>query len=193
MRLQIAVLLTLGLAPMTTEAVAIKLHALPPTVRARQEGTVAGADVVEISAARAEFESFQVVVTATEGNLRGVSAQMSPLKKETGESIPAKNVTCYREVYIPIRYSSPGLIADPLVPFVNPYTNERVPEPRWRDKGMEGARFGAVGFDLWQDRHQPLWVDVEVPKGAAPGLYTGTLEVRAQNAERATVPVRLTV
>jgi hypothetical protein len=199
MRLQIAVLLTLGLAPVTTEAVTINLKALPPTVRVRQEGVVGGADAVEISAARAEFESFQVVVTATDGNLRGVSAQMSPLKKETGESIPAKNVILYREVYIPIRYSSPGateppgLIADPLVPFVNPYTNERVPEPRWRDKGMEGSRFGAVGFDLWQDRHQPLWVDVEVPKDAAPGLYNGTLEVRAQNAERVTIPVRLTV
>ena len=102
-------------------------------------------------------------------------------------------------MFIPVRYSSPqateppGLIADPLVPFVNPYTEERVPEPRWRDKGMEGARFGAVGFDLWQERHQPLWVDVQVPKDAAPGVYEGTLSVRAQNAERATIPVRLTV
>ncbi len=145
------------------------------------------------------MESFQVVVTALDGNLRGVSAQMSPLKGQGEASIPEKNVTLYREVFIPVRYSSPqateppGLTADPLVPFVNPYTNERVPEPRWGDKGMEGSRFGAVGFELWQDRHQPLWVDVQVPKDAAPGVYEGTFSVRAQNAQRATIPVRLTV
>ena len=199
MRVPIAVLLTLGLAPMMTEAATIRLKALPPTVRVRQEGAMGGADAVEVFAARGESESFQVVVTASDGNLRGVSAQMSLLTGQTDAGIPAKNVALYREVFIPIRYSSPqateppGLIADPLVPFVNPYTNERVPEPRWRDKGMEGARFGAVGFDLWQDRHQPLWVDVQIPRDAAPGVYNGALSVRAQNAEPATIAVRVTV
>jgi hypothetical protein len=199
MRLQMTITLTLGLAVMTAEAATIELKALPPTVRVRQEGTFSGADTVEISAARGEVESFQVVVTASDGNLRSVSAEMSPLKKETGASIPAKSIALYREVFIPVRHSwpqatePPGLIADPLVPFVNPYTGERVPEPRWRDKGMEGSRFGAVGFDLWQERHQPLWVDVQIPKEAAPGVYEGTFSVRAQNAQRVTMTVRLTV
>jgi hypothetical protein len=193
------ILLTLGLASITTEAATIQLKALPSTIRVRQEGAFRGSDAIEIFAARGEVESFQVVVTALDGNLRGVSAQMSPLKGQGEASIPEKNVTLYREVFVPVRYSSPqateplGLTADPLVPFVNPYTNERVPEPRWGDKGMEGSRFGAVGFELWQDRHQPLWVDVQVPKDAAPGVYEGTFSVRAQNAQRATIPVRLTV
>ncbi len=199
MKVQVALWMMLGLAQVTAVAGTIDLKAVPPTVRVRQEGAFKGADIVEVFAARGETESFQVVVTAAGENLRNVSAEMSPLKGEGEASLPANSITLYREVFIPVRHSSPqateppGLIADPLVPFVNPYTGARVPEPRWRDKGMEGARFGAVGFDLWQDRHQPLWVDVQIPKDAAPGVYNGTFSVRAQGTERATIPVRVTV
>ena len=199
MRRRAAILLMLSSIPMTAGAGTIQLKALPPTMRVQAEGAVGGTDTVDIAGARNEFESFQIVVTAVGGNLRGVSAGVSPLKSEANESIPAENVRLYREIYIPVRYSSPGatvppgLIADALVPFVNPYTNQEVRDPRWRDERLEGARFGGTGFDLWRDRHQPLWVDVEIPKGAAPGVYRGTLTVRAQNAEPATIPVRVTV
>ncbi|MBN1506635.1 MAG: DUF4091 domain-containing protein [Sedimentisphaerales bacterium] len=177
----------------------IQLTALPSTVRAGQQGAVDGTSAAEISGARGEFESFQVVVTAVGGNLQYVRPEMSLLKRETGETLPAKNVRLYREVFIPVRYSSPhatvppGLIADPLIPFVDPYTNEELRQPRWRGEQREGGRFGATNFDLWQDRHQPLWVDVEIPKEAAPGVYSGTLSVRARNAPPVTIPVRVTV
>ncbi len=177
----------------------IQLTSLPSTLRVGQEGAIQGSDAVEISGARGEVESFQVAVTAAGGNLQNVSAELSALKKETGESLPAKCVTIYREIFIPVRYSAPGatvapgLIADPLVPFVDPYTNQEVREPRWRDEQQEGARFGAIGFDLWKDRHEPLWVDVEIPKNAAPGVYSGTFSVRARNVQSVTIPVRVTV
>jgi len=199
MRLHIVVLVILGVAVTTAQGAAIKLTAVPSAVRVRPEGAFRGADAAEVSAARGEVESFQIVVTATGGNLRGITAEMSPLKSQGGAGLPAQNVTLYRAMFIPVRQSAlqatepPGLIADPLVPFVNPYTGTRVPEPRWREKALEGARFGAVGFDLWQDRHQPLWVDVQVPKDAAPGDYRGTFTVRAQGAAPATIPVRVTV
>jgi hypothetical protein len=177
----------------------IQLKALPPTVRVPQEGAVGGADTVNISGARGEFESFQVVVTATGANLQDISAQMSPLTSQPDQSIPAKNVTIFRELFVPVRYSSPtatvppGLTADPLIPFVNPYTGRQIREPRWNDRAVEGSRFGAAAFDLWQDRHQPLWVDVEIPKETAAGIYSGVFSVRADNAEPVTIPVRLTV
>jgi len=199
MRLWTTVLLVLSSLSMTAGAATIRLQALPPTVRVQQEGDNGGTDAVDISGARNEWESFQVVVTATGGNLRGVSAEVSPLKNEAKESLPAGNVSLYREVFIPVRYSAPratvppGLIADALVPFVDPYTQREVRDPRWRGDRLEGARFGGTGFDLWQDRHQPLWVDVEIPKEAAPGVYRGTLSVRAQNAEPVAIPVRVTV
>jgi hypothetical protein len=192
-------ILVLGLVPLTAGAATIQLKALPGAVRVQQEGAVSGTDSANIAGARGEFESFQVVVTAVGGNLRRITAQMSPLKKETGESIPAQSVSLYREIFIPIRHWSPGatvppgLIADPLVPFVDPYTGREVPEPRWREEGREGGRFGAAGFDLWRDRHEVIWVDVEIPKEAAPGIYNGSLAVRAGNAGPVALPVRITV
>ncbi|RPJ22473.1 MAG: hypothetical protein EHM35_18200, partial [Planctomycetaceae bacterium] len=197
MRLWTTVFFAFLSAQMATGA--IRLAALSPTVRVGQEDAIEGMDAAEISSARGEVESFQVVVTAVGGNLQGISAQMSPLKKDTGETLPVKNVSVYREVFIPVRYSAPGatvapgLIADPLVPFVNPYTNEEVREPRWRGEQRDGGRFGATGFDLWQDRHQPLWVDVDIPKDAAPGVYAGTFSVRARNVQPVAIPVRVTV
>jgi hypothetical protein len=199
MKLGMAFSVILCFIQVVTEAEAIRLKALPSTVRVRQEGPVSGADAAEIFCARGETESFQVVVMAADRNLQNISAWISPLKNEANESIPANNVRIYREVFIPIRYSSPGatvppgLIADPLVPFVDPYAGKEIRDPRWRDEKLEGARFGGLGFDIWQGRGQPLWVDVQIPKETAPGLYSGTFTVRADNETPVTVPVRVTV
>ena len=177
----------------------IQLTAVPGTVRVRREEPVQGADSVEIACARNEYESFQVVVTAADGNLQGVDATISPLRNETGTELPSGAVALYREIYVPIRHSAPratcppGWIPDPLVPFTNPYTGEPVREGRWDGKKLDGARFGASGFDLWQDRHQPVWVDVHVPEGTPAGTYTGTFKVRARGTRSAEFPVRVTV
>ncbi len=42
MKLRTMILLTLGLASITTEAATIQLKALPPTIRVRQEGAFRG-------------------------------------------------------------------------------------------------------------------------------------------------------
>jgi hypothetical protein len=126
MKLLSAIVVIAGSMQVTAGAGTIDLKAVPPTVRVRQEGTFKGAETVEILAARGETESFQIVVTAAGASLRSVSAEMSPLKGPGAASLPADGITLYREVFIPVRYSSPqateppGLITDPLVPFVNP-------------------------------------------------------------------------
>ena len=199
MGLRPTVLLVFLSAQIVAGAGTIQLTAVPSALRVGQEGQIDGAEAAEVSGARGEFESFQIVVTAVGGNLQGITARMSPLTKEGGGTLAVESVSIYNEVFIPARHSSPqatvapGLIADPLVPFVNPYTDEEVREPRWRGERREGARFGATGFDVWQDRHQPLWIDVEIPKDAAPGVYSGTFSVGARSAQPATIPVRVTV
>lgn len=199
MRLRLMVFFVSLSAQAAVGAATIRLAALPSMLRVGQEGAVGGAQVAEISAARGEVESFQIVVTAVGGNLQSITATLSPLKQEAGQTLPAEGISLCREVFIPVRHSAPhatvppGLIADPLIPFVNPYTGEDVREPRWRGDEREGARFGATGFDLWQDRNQPLWVDVAIPKDAAPGVYTGVFSVGAGNAQPVTIPVRVTV
>jgi hypothetical protein len=152
-----------------------------------------------VSCARGETESFQVVVTALDGSLQQCNASLSPLKNAAGDAIPGDGILLYREVFIPVRHSAPratcapGWIPDPLVPFKNPYTGEPIREPRWKGDGLEGARFGAAGFDVWEGQHQAIWVDVSVPAETPSGEYAGVLTVRAEDVALAEIPVRVLV
>ncbi len=177
----------------------IGLAAFPPTLRIGQEGPIEGAAAAELAGARGEYESVQVAVTALDGGLKGVNVSMGSLRSTDGREVAPECVVLYREAYVPVRHSAPratcppGLVADPLIPFKNPYTGESIPEPRWHGDEREGPRFGAAGFEVWQDRHQPLWMDVRIPRDAVPGLYEGTLRVTADGAAAAEMPVRVTV
>src|SRR5262249_14484467 len=73
----------------------------------------------------------------------------------------------------------PGIFPDALVPM-----GVRPTKP---------AKFVGAPFSLPADLNQPLWVDVHVPKNAAPGDYTGTITVSAAGQRAVTVPVTLTV
>ncbi|MCP4642416.1 MAG: DUF4091 domain-containing protein [bacterium] len=176
----------------------IDVRCVGPTVRIRPTGDIDGGSAAELYCARNETESFQVVVTARDGNLARVTASMSPLRAGDGAEIPADAVTFFREVFVPVRYSAPratcapGLIPDPLVPFVNPYTGEAISHPTTQTR-QEGLRFGGAGFDVWQDQHQPLWIDIAVPSDAAPGDYAATLTIGADGAKAVEVPVSLHV
>lgn len=185
-------------SPGTAET-AIRLQAVPGTVRVRPEGPFEGAGSVLIAAARNEVESFQVVVSAVGGNLTGVDASVSPLRNADGAEIPAENIELFRVAFVPVRHSAPraveppGLVPDPLVPFKNPYTGEPLRAPKWSGRELAGGRFGGTGFSVWEGQQQPVWVDVTVPKETPAGVYTGSFRVTAQGAEPVDIPVRLEV
>jgi hypothetical protein len=68
----------------------------------KPKGAPAGSSGARISAARNEFESFQVAISAGDTPLRGVNVSLaSPLTGSRG-SIPARNVTIHREAYLDI-------------------------------------------------------------------------------------------
>src|SRR5690606_22248436 len=100
-----------------------------------------------------------------------------------------EHIHLYREIPVLIRNSSnkavyaPGLFPDPLAPFVNPYTGEPT----------SGGRFLPQGFTIWQGQTQPIWVDLEIPKSARPGTYTGKIDVSANGVPSASIQVELTV
>jgi hypothetical protein len=180
-------------------ATRINLTSLSSTVRVAQDGPIQGTPTVEIAGARGETESFQVVVTAEDGRLDNATAQIGPLRAAGGQSLPQECIELFREGYVPVRHSAPratcapGLIADPLIPFKNPYTGKPVPEPKWKDEKQIGPRFGADGFEVWAGHHQPLWADVRIPRDATAGQYETTLRVTAGNALAAEILIRLTV
>jgi hypothetical protein len=113
-----------------------------------------------LEAAKNEFEAFQIVLTAPVGDAAGVSIALSkPLAGPNGASIPAEDVTLYREAYYDVGTPSnsegaAGLWPDPLVPDVDTYVGER------RD---------AFPLDVPEGASRVVWVDVLVPEDATPG------------------------
>ncbi len=177
----------------------IQLALLPPTIRVAQDGPVDGAANVRLTGARGETVSLQVTVTAMNGLLEGGSVSVQPSGATGGKALPATWVELFREAYVPVRHSAPratrapGLIADALIPFKNPYSGQVIPEPRWKEEKRSGPRFGADGFEVYSGQHQPLWVDVHIPTDAAPGEYEAVLHVTARHSRSAEIPLLLTV
>ena len=133
---------------------------------------------VSLSAARGEYESFQIVANGASTGLDNVNVTVSDLHGPGGQIIPRTSFTLYREKYMHVTASSPnwkgsnqplgpGWYADALIPFTDPETG----------KPLLGARFTAVPFEVKASTNQPIWVDLLVPRSAEPGKYSGSYTV----------------
>ncbi len=133
----------------------------------------------QLSAARGESESFQIVVRAPgSAGLSNVNVTVSDLAGPGGAVIPKRNLSLFREHYVYVGISSPnwggsnrplakGWYPDGLIPFTDPQTGNP----------LSGAQLTAVPFSLNASKNQPIWVDVLVPRDATPGAYSGTFSV----------------
>lgn len=153
-----------------------------PNTKVRPADAPAMQDSAKLSAARNEFEAFQVVVRSEGGPTQGVSVRLSkPLKGPS--TIPDGSVTLYRVGYYDVGQPSnseggAGLWPDPLIPDVDTYV---------------GEKRNAFPFDIADGESGAVWVDVLVPQDAVPGDYEGELEVTAAGAVLGTVPMQLHV
>ena len=140
-------------------------------------------NAAEITAARNEFEPFQIVLRSAGRSLEGVDAEPFDLQGPDDAVIARQHVGIYFESYVTLKQSSnpeqePGEWPDPLVPRVDQYA---------------GERRNAFPFRVLAGRNQPIWVEVYVPPDAAPGEYTGQIRITAQGAAAVSVPVKLHV
>ncbi len=140
------------------------------------------ASSVAIKAARNEYESFQVVVTADARSLRDADAAISDFVDGLGHVITADQVTIYRQEFLKIRRlsdarGSKGMWPDALYPKVDPFF---------------GETRNSFPFRVRRGRNQPLWFDVYVPRTTPAGTYAATVTVTS-DAGTTTVPVTLTV
>jgi uncharacterized protein (TIGR03437 family) len=146
-----------------------------------------------ISAARGEYESFQIAVQAPAGGLTNVNATVSDLSGPGGATIAKSNFSLFREQYVYVSQSSPnwngsnqplgaGWYPDALIPFTDPSTGQP----------LSGAAIQAVPFNLSTATNQPIWVDLFVPRNAAAGQYTGTWTIISDQGS-ATGTIALTV
>lgn len=127
---------------------------------------------VSLSAAKGEYESRQVLVYSPERDLTDVTLACSALKSEAGQTIPASELLFAPVGYCP--YSVPsdlsihGYWPEPILTFLEQFSIKR----------------GDV---------QSLWYRVHVPRGAAAGVYRGTIAVKPKEAPPCTLPVELRV
>ena len=164
----------------------------PPTVfvvdslsRVRPKDAPKPLKEARIQAARNEYESFQIVVRAGEGGLKDITVEATDLKGDGDRVIERRHISIFREHYLEIKTPSmrskegTGTVPDALIPLT-----PKPPKP---------PKFVGMPFALSADVNQPLWVDVYVPKTAAPGDYTGMITVSSASQRPVPVPVTLTV
>jgi hypothetical protein len=175
--------------PVAREADELRLVRIGSMERVAETGDVTDRGAIRLFAARGETEPFQFVVSARGGALSGVSFEISDLSGPNGAIIPATSVVVYREHYVSFKTGSPraplppGSYPDALIPLRNPYTGE---DP-------SGVKYDCAPFDLADGGNQPIWVDVLVPRDAAPGDYSGSIVIRASGGLNAKLSYKLTV
>ena len=151
------------------------------TTTVRPTDTVCGSTTAQVTAARNEFESFQVVFRAGGTALNAVAVSASGLTGPNG-SIPAANVTVYRVGLYTAQIASDaeggtGRWPDALIPAVDPWF---------------GEQRNAFPVNVPAGENRIAWIDVFVPQGTPPGTYSGTVTV-ADAGTTVQVPVSLKV
>ncbi len=128
-----------------------------------------------LSAARGEWESFQLVLTGSPEVLQGARITGATLKGPGGATVPAPVVL--REQYTRVKVSSPqsslpaGDYPDALVP----------------------QTFAEQDMPKLETLNQPYWVDVFVPYATPAGEYHGRLDIQLVRGGRNEMAFKLVV
>ncbi len=167
-------------------------------LRVGQTDAPGASSSISLSGARGETADSQVIVQGPAGGLTNVNVSASPLAGPNGATIPASNVTLYREYYLSVTGtasygggSNPplgsGTYAEPLIPFNDPETGAAL--------CGSSASLKACNASVSAGQNQPYWIDISIPHGVAnspAGTYTGSITISSSQGT-ATIPVSLTV
>jgi hypothetical protein len=170
----------------------------PSLNRVGQTDAPGTASSISLSSARGETVDTQVVLQGPSSGLTNVNLSASPLSGPGGATIPASNITLYREYYLSVTGtasygggSNPplgsGTYPEPLIPFNDPETGAPL--------CGSAATLKACNASISAGQNQPYWIDISVPRGATnspPGTYTGSISISSAQGN-ATIPVTLTV
>ena len=187
-----------GPSPVLTSGSVFQLWVVSGLVRVGKADSPGTNSSVSLFAARGETVDSQVVVQGPSSGLTNVNLSASLLTGPGGATIPASNITLYREYYLSVtgtaNYgggSNPplgsGTYPEPLIPFNDPETGASL--------CGSGAAFKACNASINAGQNQPYWIDISVPRGASntpPGTYTGSISITSTQGNT-TVPVTLTV
>lgn len=191
MRLPLMVFVVLlCLVPATAQGAQVGAVGSNETIQP-QDASIPVGTSISASAARNEFASVQIAVRADAGAINGLTiSKDAAFTKAGGGTIPAANVTVYREDYYTVQKPSDGeggsanpcaancRWPDALIPAVDP---------------LYGEARNAWPVNVPAGENRVAWIDVLVPIGQAAGIYTGTFAVFSGAGAISTVTVNLTV
>jgi len=181
----------------------IRLTALNSMQRAIPGRPIEGAQVIDIKAAKNEYEAFQVVIEAGNENLlQNVQVSISDLEGESGR-IGSDNIILFRAENVHLRnstdraYFGPGLFPDPLLPFLDPVSGESIKSYHKIESSsgsqFSGAKYRASPINLYPGQSCTIWVDVYIPSDTKAGIYTGNLKVTTDENISSQIPITLKV
>jgi hypothetical protein len=164
----------LTLAPLSASAASVWVAGA--TEKIRPDAQPRATAEATLSAARNEFEAFQVVVS---GRATVTAVEAAPLVSPGGS---IDDVKVYRVDLIDLHSPSSadggtGRWPDALVPDVD---------------DVVGEKRNAFPFEVWDGETRSIWVEYRVPPGAKSGVYRGGVRVKTYDGEHV-VPVTLSV
>jgi hypothetical protein len=140
-----------------------------------------GGTAVRLRGARGETVAFQVAMAAEAGSA-SVDVDPGDLAGPHG-TIPRRQLSAFLEAYLYCPAVDARVVGLPAGEYPDPLL------PLWEG----GARGVAAPFPLLPRRNQVVWVDVAIPRDAAPGVYAGVLSVRAAGHPAAEVRLEISV
>lgn len=165
-----------------------ELHYYPSTIKltATQKGSIPlPADFYEgrptLRAARGEWESFQIVITARKVLLKDVHVEAHDFKNSHGEQISQNSWMIFRENYVQIPYPSAHYNA----------TVANTADNTWWPDALIPQNL-QPDISIAPGKSEVFWLTIRVPQNAAAGYYLGHIQVWA-NDEKQTVTVPLQV
>lgn len=126
----------------------------------------------QITLAKNEYESFQVVLTPS-ADISGVTVSITPPKTPENLFIDPANISINLVEYVDVQqpsdyYGAAGLWPDPLPPLTGP-------------------------INLQAGKNQPLWITVYAPKNLLPGTYTGNVVLKTAGETLGEIPFDVVV
>jgi hypothetical protein len=181
-----------------SSAAAFPVWVAPGLVRVGKTEAPGMVSSIDISGARGETVDAQIIVHAPASGLTNVNVTASDLTAPDGATIPASDITLYREHYVTVTGTAnygggsnpplgPGTYPEPLVPFNDPETGAPLCKT--------SAALRACNASIIAGENQPYWIDISIPHGTAAspsGTYTGNIVVTSTQGT-VTIPVALTV
>jgi hypothetical protein len=156
----------------------------------RDDIDVNGTPIAEVSCAKNEYESFQIIVTnSTDKPIAQINLKADNWHFTGMPDNGVPEITLFREHYVQIEKTSPyskgkpGWYPDALIPFINPYTGQKI----------ANAKYLAANQDVAPNRSQGYWIDIYVPTNTKAGIYTNKITVFSEGKILAEIPVKLVI